>query len=169
MGESQECRNGGVWGWFYIGGDGEIFKVSLHSWQRKANPPILWSPTPYCLPPLLQILSTPPSHVPVTSAPNPTVVSAGLFLWLNGCSRHIWCAVFLTDDMDLHILSLGTLVPERPWCVFYAIRHLIITGTLIWYHTQKHTAHSGTSTLTHPYKSIYTLPVMRSHELPLLH
>ena len=42
MGESQECRNGGGgWGWFYIGGDGEIFKVSLHSWQRKANPPIL--------------------------------------------------------------------------------------------------------------------------------
>ena len=34
-------RGGGMGGWFYIGGDGEIFKVSLNSWQMKANPPVL--------------------------------------------------------------------------------------------------------------------------------
>ena len=25
--------------------------------------------------------------------------------------------------MNLHILSLGTLVPETPWCMFYATKH----------------------------------------------
>ena len=47
--------------------------------------------------------------------------------------------------MDLHILSLGTLVPEGPWCVFCATRHqvyLVLTlnrffaGTWFDTHTQ---------------------------------
>ena len=29
------------------------------------------------------------------------------------------------DNMDLHILSLGTLVPEGSWCVFYATRNQV--------------------------------------------
>ena len=37
MGGSQECRNG-AGGGFILEGDR---KVSLHSWQRSANPPIL--------------------------------------------------------------------------------------------------------------------------------
>ena len=114
--------------------------------------------------PLISLLRPPPT---------PTVLSAVLFVWLNKWSHHIWCAVFLPDNMDLHMSSLGTLVPERPWCVFYAIRHLNITGTLIWYHSQTHTAHSGTSTLTStltdPYKYKFTPPVMCSCQLPLLH
>ena len=45
------ARNGEGGGWKPV-------KVSLHSWQRGANPPILWRFTLYCLPPLFQILYT---------------------------------------------------------------------------------------------------------------
>ena len=78
--------------------------------------------------------------------------------------------------------SLGSLVPEGPWCVFYAIRHQAywgLTHTIqvkyIWYHTHKHTntqthtAHSAASRLTHPYKYIFTPTVICSQQLPLLH
>ena len=86
--------------------------------------------------------------------------------------------------MDLHMSSLGALEPEGLWCVFYATRHQVywgpinvsFAGTLIWYHKQhKHkprewqTSYSGTSRPTHPYKYIFTPPVMCSHQYSLLH
>ena len=90
--------------------------------------------------------------------------SVVLFLWLNGWSNHIWCAISLNDDMDLHMLSHGTLVPEGDWCMFYATRHKVYWGLAhdkVFYlysdlisHTCKHThtAHSGCSRLAHPYE-----------------
>ena len=119
-----------------MGGWG-IFKVSLHSWQRGTNSPILWRPLLYCLPtlPSFQILSkpTPSPHFPVASNPTLTVLSVILFLWLKGWSRHIRCATLLNDNMDLHMSSLGTLVPRTrrtliPQCVFYATRRQIYWG-----------------------------------------
>ena len=103
-------------------------------------------PPLYCLPlPLFQILSTPPP--PPT--PIPTALSVVLFLWLNWWSHYIWCAILLNDIMDLHMLRLDTLVPERPCCVFHATRHhvywcLIHNLVFCWYfdlisHTQTHT------------------------------
>ena len=78
----------------------------------------------------------------------PTVLSVVLFLWLIKRSCHIWCAVLLNDNMDLHMSSLGTLVPEGPWCVFYATRRQVYWGlthnvVFYWYsdlisHTHKH-------------------------------
>ena len=58
----------------------------------------------------------------------PTVLSVVLFLWLNGCSHHIWCVILLNDNMDLHMPSLGTLVPEGTWCLFYATRRQVYWG-----------------------------------------
>ena len=83
------------------------------------TPPSLWRP------PILPTCSffkfcPSPSHFLVISSPTPIVLSVVLFLWLSRWS-HIWWAVLLNDDMDLHMLSLGTLLPEGPWCVFYAI------------------------------------------------
>ena len=113
--EMGEVRNG-EGGWFKMGGL-EIFKVSLHSWQRVANPPFLWRPphSPYCQPPLFQILSTTPTTSLSPSAPTPTVLSGVLFLSLNGWTHHIWCAILLNDNMDLYVQpwylsSLGTLM-----------------------------------------------------------
>ena len=99
----------------------QIFKVPLHSWQRGTNPPYLWRPL-YYLPLLFQKIFQPPPTSLSPPTPTPTVLPVVLFLWLNGWSHHIWCANLLNDNMDLHISSLGTLVPERPWCVFYGTR-----------------------------------------------
>ena len=77
--------------------------------------------------------------------------------------------------------SLGNLVQEGPWCVFYATRHQVywgLTCNVVFYlypdlishtHTHEHTAHSGANRLTHPNKYIFTLPVISSPQLPLLH
>ena len=108
MGERQEWGGGG-------------FLVSLHSWQRGSNLPFYEDSPIFAFPPpsrlLFQMLSNPLSPTslsPLTSIP--TVLSVVLFLWLNGWSRHIWCIILLNDNIDLHMSSLGTLVPEGPWC-----------------------------------------------------
>ena len=68
-----------------------------------------------------------------------------------------WCAVLLSI-MDLCMSSLGTLVPEGPWGVFYATRcqvywgltHSVVLLLILWFdithtnthtHTQRHTVH----------------------------
>ena len=112
---------------------GDIFQGSLHTWQRGA--PILWR-TSYILNPLFSNFVPPPTYTHTSlSPPSPTltVLSIVLFFWLNGWSRHIWCAILLYDNMHLHQSSLGTLVPEGPWCAFYATKrqvwHMIHTHT----------------------------------------
>ena len=83
------------------------------------------------------------------------------------------------------MLSLGTLVPEGPWFVFYATRcqvywglkqnvffyrYYFFTGTIdLIPHIQTQITHSGASRLMHPYKYIFTPPVMCSQQLHWLH
>ena len=107
-------RNGGgsqewgiafiMWGWL-------IFKVYLHSWQKGANPLILWRtspPTPniaYLLP-FSNFVHPPPSPAPTSLSPSnitSTVLSVVMNLWLNEWSCHIWCAILLKDNMDLYM------------------------------------------------------------------
>ena len=66
--------------------------------------------------------------------------------------------------LDLHVSSLGTLVPEEPWCAFYATRHQVYWGLThvdsCWYsnlisHTRTHT-HKHTHTHTHTYTHTHT-------------
>ena len=132
--------------------------------------PYIAYPTPF------QILPNPSSLSPPT--PTPTALSVVLFLQLNGWSCHICCGILLNDIMDLHMSSFGTLVPEGPWCVFYATRHQVYWGLahLIFYwcsdlitHTHTYTKiHStGTSGLTHPY-NIFTSLVTSSQQLSLI-
>ena len=176
----------------------ENFKVSLHSWQKAANPSILWRPS-YCHPPpFFQILSNTPPLLPLPCHFQPSLSLFFLlpyfFGWMGDLScffgwmgdltyffgwmgdHAIWCAILPNDNMDLHISSLDTLVPEsldvcfmQQGTKFTEIWHLmwLFTGTLIWYHTHKnrHTPHSGTTRLTHP---IFSLPVLCSQQLPLL-
>ena len=91
----------------FIMGGWEIFKVSSHSWWRGANPPVLWRLLPYIAYslPLFQFLSNPPPHPTSLSppTPTPTVFSIILLLWLNGWSQHIWCAILLNVNIDLHM------------------------------------------------------------------
>ena len=122
------------------------------SWQKGPNctyfmkiPPIL------CTPPFSNIVQAPLScHL---QPPSLTAFYVVLFLWLNEWLHHIWCSILLNDIMDLHMSSLGTLVLEGPWCVFYGKRHqvwhitLFSAGTLIWSRRNMHTLTNTHSTL----------------------
>ena len=92
------------------------FKISWHSRQRGTNPPIIRKP-PFFKTSLhchfLQLL-------PHFS-----------FCWpVSWWSNHIWCAILLNDNKDLQMLGLDTIVPEGPWCVFYATR---VKFTEVWH------------------------------------
>ena len=102
-----------------------------------------------------------------------TAYSVVLFLWLNGWSRHIWCATFLDDIKNVQMLSFRTLMhvlykkvssllrPET-WCSFCWYADLIS-------HTQTGTTHLGASRPTHSCKYIFTPTVTCSQQLSLLH
>ena len=74
----------------------------------------------FCPPPSPSFQSPP--------TPTPTVLSVVLFLLLNGWSHLIRCGILLNYIMDLHMLNLGILVPEGPWCVFSATRSQVYWG-----------------------------------------
>ena len=109
------------------------------------------TPHLYCQPSLFQILSKPPSPLPPPHqlpTSTPTVLSVVLFIWLIGWSRHIWCAILINANMDLHVWGIGNIVPEGRWCVFYTTRRQVHWGLtynvfFYWYydlisHTQTH-------------------------------
>ena len=98
----------------------------------------------YCLCPLFQMLSTPPPPPtflsPPTSPPLFFLLSC-LFSWMGD---HTTFDVLFSDNINQHMSSLGSLVPEGPGCVFYAkgimftwVWH-IQSVTFIWYDTHKH-------------------------------
>ena len=139
--------------------------------------------TPYIVYPLFfKFWSLPPPTL-LSTTPTLTALSAVLFLWLHGWPPDIWCVILLNDIMDLHMLSLVTLVPEGPWYVFYATRHQVYWGlthnvafccysTLIWYqaHTSTHThTHTHTHTCTqgpvdwHSHINIYLCHLLCAH------
>ena len=130
-----------AWSYFFT-----LLCHTFHSWQRGANPPPILPTPPFSnfvhtpLPP------PPPPHQLPTSTP--TVLSVVLFIWLIGWSRHIWCAILINANMDLHVWGIGNIVPEGRWCVFYTTRRQVHWGLtynvfFYWYydlisHTQTH-------------------------------
>ena len=109
--------------------------------------------------------------------------------WLNGWSRHIWCAIWLNDIRDLHMSSLVALVPEGPWCVFYATMHQVYWGPthnvfFRWYsnlishthththshiHTNKDAQHTQGPVGRHTHINIYLHHVLCAHSSYLYH
>ena len=83
----------------------EIFIVSLHSYI--ANP--LFSN--FVEPPL-------PCHL------QPPHSLFSLLSYFLGGAAHLMC-YFTYDGMGLHMSTFGNLVPEGPWCVFYATRRQV--------------------------------------------
>ena len=92
------------------------------------------------LPQTLSNPLSPTSLSPPTSTP--TVFSVVLLLWLNGWSCHIWCAILLNNNMDLHMSSLGTRrtlmcvlcknesgLPRSDTCSFLLVLWFDITNT----------------------------------------
>ena len=132
-------------------------------------------------PPLFQILSnTPPFLSPPTPNPHYSFCCHFFFGWMGDHVTYdiqfylmiIWiysCQAlvpYYQKDLDVCLMQQGIRFTEV-WHIM-----LFFTGTLIWYYTHKntqtHTAHSGASRLTNPYKYIFPPPVMYSQQLPLL-
>ena len=91
--------------------------VNLESWYgsivgRGVLTPLFYEDPPILLRLLFQFLSNsstpPPSLSPPTLTPIPH--SVVLFLWLNGWSCDIWCAILLNGIMDVPMSSLKTLM-----------------------------------------------------------
>ena len=155
--------------WRVGGGKREKFRKILYipSWQRTANPRrINWRPLPRPMLPTTLFFkfwpTLPPTYLSPPN-PTPTVLSVALFLSLNGLSCHISCANLRNDNMVLHISTLGTLVAEGPWYVFFATRHQVYWGLaqcvllVIWFnitHT-KHTQQTQGPIDWHTYIKLY--------------
>ena len=101
----------------FILGGWKNFKDPLHSWQWGVNPSILWRP-PY-------IAYTAPFFSPPT--PTPHVLSVVLFLGWMG-DRATSDVLFYSLMIWIYTSSLGTLVTEGPWCVFYTTRRQVYWG-----------------------------------------
>ena len=165
------CNGGGGWeiftrnrgkpgmgggGLVYNGRDGKLLK-SLCIVDRGVLKSLFYKDFPYiAYPPFfLNFVHPPPTSLSPPTY-NPTALSAVMFIWLNGWSCYIWCVILLNDNMDLQMSNPGTLVPEGPWCAFYATRHQSYWGLThnvvfyCWYsdlilHTHKnlHSTHMG--------------------------
>ena len=126
----------------------------------------------YCLCPLFQMLSTPPPPPtflsPPTSPPLFFLLSC-LFSWMGD---HTTFDVLFSDNINQHMSSLGSLVPEGPGCVFYAIRHHVyfgLTHTICHIYlirhtqTQKHTHHTQRPVDWHTHINIYLHQLLFAH------
>ena len=174
MGEweaKNEGGGGGGGGLVLYWGYGEFLK-SLYIVGSGVLAPYFMKTLLYCQLRFFKFCPFPPS--PRTSLSPPTltltVLSVVPFLWLNGWSLHIWCAILLNDNMDLHMSGLGTLVPEGPWCVFYATRHQVywgLTHNVIFYWYSHLISHKHTHTHTHTHTQIHTIRL--THPLYLHH
>ena len=81
----------------------------------------------------------------------------------------------INDNIDLHMSRLGNLVPEGPWCVFYATRCQVywsLTHNVAFYcysdlisHTlkHKHTHHIQGSVDWHTHINIYLHHLLYAH------
>ena len=123
-----------------------------------------------CLTPFSNFVHTPTSLSPPT--PIPTVFFSCLVSFAEWV---IITAHFTYWQLVPDLSTRRTLMCFMQQGIkFTEVWHImwLFTGTLIWYQTrrqtQTHTAHSGTSRLTHPYKYIFTPPAMCSQQLPLL-
>ena len=147
------------------------FKVSLYSWQRGANAPILWR-LPILPTPSFSNFVHPLPPLPCCLQPHPHCSFCCLLYLAEGWSCHISCAI--DDNMDLHMPSLVTLVSEGPWCVFYATRSQVYWGlthvVFYWYsdlisHTQTHkyTQHTQGLVHWHSHLNIYLNYLLCAH------
>ena len=92
--------------------------------MKGPNLPILWGP------PFSNFIQP---HFPVASYPHPNCS----FCCLVSLTERVIVAphlmrYFTYDIKDLYMSSIGTLVPERPWCVFYGTRHQVYWVIEVW-------------------------------------
>ena len=122
--------------------------TGLKSWRLQKLTPLIYEDPPILPNPVNSYFVNTSPYFPLTPnlTPAPLVFLLSCFYFC--CPVCCLFAILLNDNMDLHILSLGTLVSEGPWCVFYVTRcqvygglthNMFFTGTLIWYHPHTNT------------------------------
>ena len=165
MGGSQEWEVG------FIMGGWEIFEVLLHSWQRGANPLILWRPPYIAYLPFFKCCPPPPTQLSChLQLPPPLFFLLSCFFsWMGD---HTTFDVLFHDNIDLHMSSLGSLVPEGPWCVLSnRASSLLRSDTYnlgqihLISHTQthKHTQHTQGPVDWHNHINIYLHHLLIAH------
>ena len=106
---------------------------------RPPPPTLFYEDTPYipyCLPPTQFPLLFQFFPDTCLKPPPPLLFLFPCFFNWNVWSCHIWCIILLDNIMDPHMSSVVTLVPEGPWCVFYAIKCQVywgLTRTVVFY------------------------------------
>ena len=134
-------------GWVYLGTLFNFFISALSIIGAGFLTLLIYMETPSILLPTLffQIF---PISLPRVSNYNPAALFVALFHWLNRWLCHIWCVILLNTIMDLHMLSLSTLVPKdfdvcfmKQGVTFTEVWHImwLFASTLIWYHTDTQT------------------------------
>ena len=79
-------------------------------------------------PSLFQILSTNTAPQPAS----PLLFFLPYFVgWMGNCAT--FNVILLDDNKDLHMSSLGTIVPGRPCFVFCATRHQVYRDLMVFY------------------------------------
>ena len=147
-------------------GGWEIFKVSLHSWERVANSLILWRPPVLLMPPFFfkffrhSPLTPIPCHL--QSHPPLLFLLSCFFGWMDDHATFdvlfyliiIWSinvkpCYFSTRRTLMSVLcsKASTLLRPDIFCGFLVVLWFDITKTNT---PQKQTTHSGASRLTHP-------------------
>ena len=124
---------------------------------------------PNPLPPFSNFITPPPYFSLQTPPPLLFLLSC----WMGDRATFDVFYFLLNYIMDLHMLSLGTVVPEGPWCVFYSTRHQVYWGlthnvTFCWYpglisHTLKHTQHTQGPLEWHIHINIYLHHLLCTH------
>ena len=123
------------------------FLVSLHSWQRGSNSPFLWRPSYVTYP---KLCPTPSPPLPCHLQPPPQL------FFLLSCFFG-WMGDHATFDVLFYLIIIWiytcqALVPEGPWCVFYAKMSQVYRGLtyvlfllVLWFditNTQTHIQHT---------------------------
>ena len=154
------------------------WEVSLHSWQRGANPLISWRPPTLPMSPsFFKILSKNPPPTPTSRSPptlTPTALYLVMFLWLNKWSCHIWLMCYFTYYLIIWVYTCQASLPKyekdldvcfmQQGVSFTAFGHIrFFSGTLIWYHTQKHTEHTQEPVDWHTHMNIYLHHLLCAH------
>ena len=147
---------GGMGGVGFIMQGWEIFKVSLHSWQRGAEPLFYEDPLILPIPTFFKFCPTHPHFIATSNSPPPPPLFFLLSCFFGWIGDHatfdvlfylmiIWvytCQALVPwhqKDLDVYFMQQGIRFTEV-WHIMW-----FFTGTLIWYHkhTNAHTTLRG--------------------------
>ena len=127
----------------------------------------------YCLPPFFKFCPTTPPPWRIQLPPPLLFLLSYFFSWIGDNATF---DAALSDIMDLYVSNFDTLLPERPYCVFYATKSqvywFLTYAVFCWYsglisythtNTHKHTQHTHGPIDWHNHTNIYQHHLLCAH------